>query len=151
MTQWEGRMAIHIRRREFISTLFGGAAIWPLAAQAQQAGKVYHIGFLANDPTIPTQPAGLAFLDGLRENGFIEGKNVIIERRFAEGRVDQYAPLVAELVRLGVNVIVTSANDATLAAKRANTKIPIVMMNVLIPLGKASLPVWQTPVATSPV
>ena len=70
-------MAIHIRRREFISTLFGGAAIWPLAAQAQQAGKVYHIGFLANDPTIPKQPAGLAFLDGLRENGFIEGKNVI--------------------------------------------------------------------------
>jgi putative tryptophan/tyrosine transport system substrate-binding protein len=79
-----------MKRREFITVLGGAAAIWPLAARAQQAGKVYHIGFLANDPTIPKQPAGLAFLDGLRENGFIEGKNVIIERRFAEGRVDQY-------------------------------------------------------------
>jgi putative tryptophan/tyrosine transport system substrate-binding protein len=124
-----------MQRREFI-TFLGGAAALPLSARAQQAGKVYHIGFLANDPTIPTQPAGLAFLDGLRENGFIEGKNVIIERRFAEGRVDQYAPLVAELMRLGVNVIVTSANNATLAAKQANTKIPIVMMNVFDPVGQ---------------
>jgi hypothetical protein len=63
-----------MRRRELI-TLLGGAAAWPFAARAQQAGKVYHIGFLANDPTIPTQPAGLAFLDGLRENGFIEGND----------------------------------------------------------------------------
>src|SRR5271165_7088688 len=72
-----------MQRREFI-TLFGAAATWPLAARAEQAGKVYRIGFLANDPTIPTQPAGQAFLDGLRENGFVEGKNIIIERRFAE-------------------------------------------------------------------
>ena len=130
-------MQLHqLKRREFITLLGGAAVVWPLAARAQQAGKVYHIGFLANDPTIPKQPAGLAFLDGLRENGFVEGKNVIIERRFAEGRVDQYAPLVAELMRLGVNVIVTSANDATLAAKQANTKIPIVMMNVWDPVGQ---------------
>ena len=72
----------------------------------------------------------------MRESGFVEGKNIIIERRFAEGRVDQYAPLVAELMRLGVNVIVTSANSATLAAKQANTKIPIVMMNVFDPVGQ---------------
>ena len=119
-------MPVTIRRRELIAAI-GGAALWPLAARAQKAGKIYRIGFLANDPTIPEQPAGQAFLDGLRESGFVEGKNIIIERRFAEGRVDQYAPLVAELMRLGVNVIVTSANDATLAAKQANTKIPIVI------------------------
>jgi putative ABC transport system substrate-binding protein len=125
-----------MRRREFI-TLVGGAAVaWPPVARAQPGGKTYHIGFLANDPTIPAQSAGKAFLDGLRENGFIEGKNIIIERRFAEGNLDRYANLVAELVQSGVEVIVTSANDATLAAKQITTKIPIVMMNVQDPIGQ---------------
>ena len=125
-----------MKRREFI-TLLGGAAIaWPLAARAQPAGKIYRIGFLANDPTIPAQPAGQAFLDGLRESGFVEGKNIIIERRFAEGRLDRYAVLVAELMRLEVDVLVTSANQATLAAKRASTKIPVVMLNVSDPMGE---------------
>jgi putative ABC transport system substrate-binding protein len=79
-----------IKRRDFI-TLIGGAAVWPLAALAQQTGKIYHVGFLANDPTIPAQLAGQAFLDGLRESGFIENKNTIIEYRFAEARLDRYA------------------------------------------------------------
>jgi putative ABC transport system substrate-binding protein len=110
-----------VRRREFI-TLLGGAAAWPLTARAQQLpDKIYRIGFLANDPAIPTQPAGQAFLDGLRQSGFIEGKNIIIERRFAEGRLDRYAELVAELIRLEVDVLVTSANEATQAAKRASS------------------------------
>ena len=116
-----------MKRREFI-TLLGGAAAWPLAARAQQADKIYRIGFLANDPTIPTQPAGQAFLDGLRESGFIEGKNVIIERRFAEGRLDRYADLVAELVRLRVDVLATYGTPGTLAAKQASATIPIVMI-----------------------
>jgi len=126
----------HTKRREFITLLGGAVAAWPLVARAQQAGKIYRVGFLANDPTIPTQPAGQAFLEGLRESGFIEGKNAIIERRFAEGRLDQYADLMAELVRLKVDVIVTSANEATLAAKRASINIPVVMMNVADPLGQ---------------
>jgi putative ABC transport system substrate-binding protein len=117
-------------------TLLGGAAAWPIAALAQGAGKIYRIGFLANDPTIPTQPAGQAFLDGLRESGFIEGKNVIIDRRFAEGRLDRYAHFITELVQLGPDVLVTSANEATLAAKQAMTTIPIVMMNVSDPIGQ---------------
>jgi putative tryptophan/tyrosine transport system substrate-binding protein len=125
-----------MKRREFITLLGSVAAAWTLEARAQQPGKIYRIGFLANDPAIPAQPAGQAFLDGLREGGFIEGKNIIIERRFAEGRTDRYADLVAELVRLNVDVIVTSADTATLAAKRATTKIPIVMMNVSDPVGQ---------------
>jgi len=125
-----------IRRREFI-TLLGGAATWPIAARAQQQrGKIHRIGFLANTPTIPTHPAGQAFLDGLREGGFAEGQNIIIERRFAEGRLDQYAELMAELLRLKVDVIVTSANGATLAAKRATTTIPVVMLNVADPVAQ---------------
>jgi putative ABC transport system substrate-binding protein len=82
-------MASYIGRRKFLATLGGAAAAWPLAARAQQAGRVYRIGFLANDPAIPMQPAGQAFLDGLREGGFIEGGNIIIERRFAEARPDR--------------------------------------------------------------
>jgi putative ABC transport system substrate-binding protein len=123
-----------LKRRDFITLLSGAALAWPLAARAQQAGKIYRIGFLANDPTIPAQPAGQAFLDGLRESGFIEGKNIIIERRFAQARLDRYPELVAELMRLNLDVMVTSANAATLAVKRANTKIPIVMMSVSDPV-----------------
>ena len=103
--------------RRIIMTLLGGAAALPIAARGQQANKIYRIGFLANDPAIPTQPAGQAFLDGLRDSGFVESKNVIIDRRFAEGRLDRYALLVAELTRLGPDVLVTSSNEATLAAK----------------------------------
>jgi putative tryptophan/tyrosine transport system substrate-binding protein len=125
-----------MRRREFIGVLGGAAAMLPLAVRAQQPGKIYRIGFLANDPTIPTQPAGQAFLDGLRESGFVEGKNLAIERRFAEGRLDRYSELAAELVRLGVNVMVTSSTAATLAAKHATTSIPIVMLNVPDPIGE---------------
>jgi putative tryptophan/tyrosine transport system substrate-binding protein len=124
-----------MRRRDFIG-IFGSAAAWPLAARAQQVGKIYRVGFLANDPAIPAQLAGQAFLDGLRESGFVEGKNIIIDRRFAEGRLDRYAHLIAELVQLAPDVLVTSANEATLAAKQAVTTIPIVMMNVSDPVGQ---------------
>jgi len=123
-------------RRAFITLLGGGVVGWPLATPAQQAGKIYRIGFLANDPTIPTQPAAQAFLDGLRENGFVEGKNIIIESRFTEAKPDRYDTLAAELVRLKVDVLVTSAEAATLAAKRATTKIPIVMLSVNDPVGQ---------------
>ena len=126
-----------MKRREFITLLGGAAAAWPLTARAQQlSDKIYRIGFLANDPAIPTQPAGQAFLDGLRQSGFIENKNIIIERRFAEGRLDRSVELVAELIRLELDVLVTSANEATLAAKRATSRIPIVMLNVSDPIGQ---------------
>jgi putative tryptophan/tyrosine transport system substrate-binding protein len=125
-----------MRRRKFIMLLGGAAAAWPVAAHAQQVGKIYRIGFLANDPTIPSQPAGQAFLDGLRESGFIEGKNVMIDRRFAEAKEDRYDGLLAELTQLGPDVLVTSANDATLAAKQAAIAIPVVMMNVSDPVGQ---------------
>jgi putative ABC transport system substrate-binding protein len=118
-----------MRRREFI-TLVGGAATWPLAARAQQPGRVYRIGFLANDPTLPTQPAYRAFLEELRNGGFIEGSNVVIEHRFAEAKLERYPELAAELVRIQADIIVSLSTPATLAAKRATIKIPIVMLSV---------------------
>jgi putative tryptophan/tyrosine transport system substrate-binding protein len=127
-----------MRRREFI-TLIGGAAAsslsCPLTVHAQQTEKVYRIGFLANDPTIPQQPAGRAFLDGLRESGFIEGANIVIERRFAEGRLDRPYELANELVRLNVDLIVASGRVPSVAAKQATSDIPIVFVNVLDPVG----------------
>ncbi len=115
-----------MKRREFIA-LLGGAAAWPVAAHAQQAGKVYRIGFITAG-IVPPPPTESAFHDGLRALGWIEGKNVIYEDRYAENRLDRLPELAAELVRLNVDVIVTAGTLAPLAAKRATATIPIVMI-----------------------
>jgi putative ABC transport system substrate-binding protein len=124
-----------MRRREFIKLIAGSTFVWPVAARAQQPGKIYRIGFLANDPTIPKQPAGQAFVDGLRESGFIESKNILIEWHFAEGRIDRFPGLARELTQLGVDVIVSSTIEATAAVKQATDTIPIIMLNVTDPVG----------------
>jgi len=122
-----------MKRREFMRLLAGAAGAWPLAVRAQQRGNIYGIGFLANDPTIPTQSAGKAFLQGLQENGLVEGKNLFIERRFAEGRFDRASELAAELVRLDPDLIVVSGTNNAIAASKATKLIPIVMANVFDP------------------
>jgi putative ABC transport system substrate-binding protein len=81
-----------MRRRDILSLLGGAAVSWPVGVRAQQAGKVHRIGFLANDPKIATGATGAAFLEGLRENGFVEGQNIIIERRFTAGRDPELGP-----------------------------------------------------------
>ena len=116
--------------------LLGGAATGPLAAYAQQTGRVYSIGFLtagasgvANTPGLP------AFVNGLRQLGWIEGKNIVIEYRYAENRLNRLPELAAELVRLNVDVIVAAGTLAPLAAKHATSTIPIVMTSAGDPLG----------------
>jgi putative ABC transport system substrate-binding protein len=125
-----------MRRREFLTLIGGAAAAWPLAASAEQAGKVYRIGFLANDPTIPTTAAGAAFRDGLSKGGFVEGDNILIDWRFAEGRADRYAELASTLVRLRMDLIVASSGLSAIAAKQATKVIPIVFLNVSDPVGQ---------------
>ena len=128
-----------MKRREFI-TLLGGAAatppsIWPLAARAQQAGKLPTIGFLgANSPAVQSRWTA-AFVQRLRELGWIEGRNVAIEYRWAEGRVDRAPGIIAEFVRLKVDVIVTHATANILAAKQGTSVIPIVFAAVADPVG----------------
>src|SRR5262249_24580853 len=110
----------------------------PVAAEAQRAGRVYRIGYLGNAP--PNMPESSRFLEafrqGLSERGWIEERNAVIEWRFSEGRMERLPDLAAELVRLKVDVIVTSAAPAALAAKRATTTIPIVAVAISDPVGQ---------------
>ena len=123
-----------MRRREFV-TLLGGAAAWPLAARAQQAGTRPTIGFLgANTPSLDSRRIA-AFVQRLRERGWIEGHTFAIEYRWAEGRNERYAEIAAEFVRLKVDVIVTSGTPPVLAAKQATAVIPIVFAAAGDPVG----------------
>jgi putative ABC transport system substrate-binding protein len=120
-----------MKRREFITLLGGAAATWPLAARAQQAGRVYRIGWLSTGSQLHLIKA---FEEGLRNLGYRVGENVVIEYRFANGEIELQPALAAELVRLGVDVIVTG-NISTGAAMKATTTIPIVMTNSVDPVG----------------
>jgi putative ABC transport system substrate-binding protein len=123
-----------MRRREFIALVGGAAAAWPLAARAQQAGKLPTIGFLGASPSIESQRVA-AFVQRLRELSWVDGRNLAIEYRWAEGRNERYTEAAAELVRLKVDVIVTVATPATLAAKQATLVIPIVFGAASDPVG----------------
>ena len=123
-----------MKRRAFITLVGGGAVAWPLTARAQQAGKLPTIGFLAADPSIESKRVA-AFVQRLRELGWIDGRNLAIEYRWAEGRNERYAENAAELVRLKVDVIVTVATVPTLAAKQATAVIPIVFAASGDPVG----------------
>jgi len=122
-------------RREFITLLGGAAASWPLAARAQQGAKVPTIGLLV--PGTPSTHGQwfAALVRRLRELGWIEGGNTIIEYRWAAGSSERFAEIAAEFVRLKVDVIVTSATGPTLAVKHATSSIPIVFAGVGDPVG----------------
>jgi putative tryptophan/tyrosine transport system substrate-binding protein len=119
-----------LKRREFI-TLIGGAAAWPLAAHAQQAGKVWRIAFITHVPQIIYE----SLFEDLRELGYVEGQNVIVERQYAEGRVERFQEFAAEMVRLKADLIITTTTPAALAAKNATTTIPIVIPTAIDPVG----------------
>jgi len=118
-----------ISRRGFLG---GSVALLaaPLAAEAQQAAKVYRIGVLAIVPTPPMQDT---FLHSLRERGYVEGENVAFEWRWSQGKSERFADFATELVRLKVDVIVTVSNQAAQAARQATSTIPIVMMTSASP------------------
>ena len=121
-------------RRAFISTLAGGLLVVPLAAVAQQAGTVWRIGYLSNSSgdSAPDR----AFIDGLRSLGYIEGKNIVIEKRFSAGRTEQFPGFVSDLLRLKVDVIAAWSPSAVGATQRATRTIPIVGISMGDPVAQ---------------
>ncbi len=126
-------------RRVFIGSLAGGLLAAPLAAEAQkQAGKVYRIGCIPAGPLPSRMHQGDAFRQRLRDLGYVEGRNVVLEVRAPEREGASFDGLVADLIRLNVDVIVASGIAAILAAKRATSTIPIVMSPGSDPVGSLS-------------
>ena len=122
------------KRREFI-TLLGGTAAWPLAARAQQAGKVHRIGVLETISTTLNVANFYALREGLRQLGYAEGQNLVIEYRSADGRDDRFPGLARELLALKVDVIVTRGTPAAKAVKNATSTVPVVMTASGDPVG----------------
>src|SRR5215472_12299615 len=106
----------HTKRREFITLIGGGAVAWPLEARAQQPAKLPFIGFMGQTTRSVAGEWTAAFVQRLRELGWIDGHNVAIEYRWGEGRNERFAEIAAEFVRLKVDVIVTSGTSQVLAA-----------------------------------
>src|SRR3989442_4374006 len=124
-----------MNRRTFLCRLTLGTLFAPLPAEAQQAGKVAGIGVLAQDSSTSVAHILEAFGQGLRDLGYVEGQNIVIEYRWAEGRAERLSDLAVELVSLKVDVIVAGGTPAPLAAKHATRTIPIVMGAAGDPVG----------------
>src|SRR5437763_2585148 len=127
-------MTAKVKRRDFIS-LLGGAAVWPIVVRAQQAGKLPTIGFLGANTASTQRTATDAFVQRLRELGWIENRTVAIEYRWGERRDERFAEIAAEFVRLKVDVILTYATPSSIAAKKATAVIPIVFAAAGDPVG----------------
>jgi ABC-type uncharacterized transport system substrate-binding protein len=123
-----------MKRREFI-TLLGGAAAWPVGARAQQPPRVHRIGFLGNSTAALEANLVEPFREGLRDLGYVEGQNIVIEYRWADGDYNRFPALVSELLALNVEVIVTAGTPAALVIKKATNSVPLVMVAVGDPIG----------------
>src|SRR5947209_5193895 len=127
-----------MKRREFILAL-GVAAVWPITAHAQQsAAKVWRLGIL--QPGAPPEPLVERMRERLRELGYVEGRNIVLEYRWAEGKLDRLTELATELVASKVDAITALSTPAALAARSATTTIPIVFTAVGDPVGAGVVP-----------
>jgi ABC-type uncharacterized transport system substrate-binding protein len=124
-----------MRRREFISLLGGAAVGWPLVARGQQAGKLWRICYLSAVSRESSSRSYAALEQGMRDLGYVEGKDFVIEWRSVEGKYERFSEIIAELVQLKVDVIVTGVTAALPALQRATTTIPIVMAYSTDPVG----------------
>ena len=123
-----------MERRAFITLMGGSLLAVPLSGEAQQAGKVSRVGYLSSNPPSDTQEAIDAFRVKLRGLGYVEGENLLLDSRYAEGRYERLPQFAADLVRLKVDVVFTYSTPGALAAKKATGTIPIVFAGVSDPL-----------------
>jgi putative ABC transport system substrate-binding protein len=130
-----------MRRREFITLLGGAAATWPLAARAQQTGRVYRVALVFTTSPVsemvgadPIHPLARSFVQSLRTLGYLQGQNLVLEHRSAEGRFERFPEIMRELVAIKTDVIVTVANPMTRAAKDVTGTVPIVMAYSVSPV-----------------
>ncbi len=129
-------MAVDIGRREFVAALGGAAGVWPLAARAQQVGRIPTIGVLWHAGSAEQeQPYFGALLEGFKDLGYVEGKNIKLEHRFPNETPERFKSMAAELVSLKVDVLVTVGNPTARYAKDATSTIPIVFLFVSDPVG----------------
>jgi len=135
-----------MRRRDFIA-LLSSTAVWPLTAGAQQSGKLPTVGFLGAGTPSSYGPWVAAFVERLRQLGWVENRTVAIEIRWAEGRAARYAEIAAEFVRLKGDAILSIGTPATLAAKQATSVIPIVFVAVNDPVALGMVPSLARPVS----
>src|SRR5260370_12742433 len=134
-----------MRRRKFIALLGGTLAAWPVGAAAEQTGKVYRIGMLEVSSAVLNAANLDAFRQGLRELGYVEGQNLIIEYRSSDGRAERFAQLATELIRLKVDLIVARGTPAVEAASRASATIPIVIAAIAAPPPRPPHPTHPAP------
>jgi putative ABC transport system substrate-binding protein len=130
-----------LRRRSFITLLGGAAVAWPLAARAQQTGRVYRVGLVFTTSPVsemagpdPIHPAARSFVQSLRALGYLQGQNLVLEHRSAEGRFERFPEIIRELVSIKVDVIVTVTNPMTQAARDVTRTVPIVMAYSVSPV-----------------
>jgi len=121
-----------VKRREFITLLGGAAAAWPLAARAQQPNKPRQIGWISGAGPLPVHQD---FLQGMRDLGYLEGRDFIIEWRFAEGRYERHTEFAADLVRRNVDLIILDTTSAIPAVRQATSTIPVIMAYSIDPVG----------------
>jgi putative ABC transport system substrate-binding protein len=124
-----------MRRRDFIAGIAGSAATWPLAARAQQPSKVHRLGQLHAGTAASRAPMLAAFMRGMKDLGYVEGQNLLIEYRYADGRFDRLPALVRELLAWKPDALLVSTTPGNLAAKAATSTVPIVMVSVADPIG----------------
>src|SRR5215813_6431330 len=122
-------------RRTFIRACAGSLVMAGTVAEAQSAAKAYRVGYLTYGTPEVVAPLVRALTDGLRELGYVEGRNIIVERHYGDGTLDSLPGLAADVVRSRVDVIVTGTNPIAAAAKRATATIPIVMVGAFDPVG----------------
>jgi putative tryptophan/tyrosine transport system substrate-binding protein len=132
-----------MRRREFITLLGGAAVALPLAARAQS--KIPRIGFMGNSTAALETNLIDAFREGLREHGYEEGRNIVIEYRWADGNYERFPALVTELIAAKVDIIVTAGTPAALAMKKATATVPLVVVAVGDPVGTGLVPSLARP------